>query len=557
MTYRLDLDDIQGMIVRAYGRYSYPFARYYFLNISDPAKGRAFVGQVADKVTTAARWPTESARPPCTVNIGFTFFGLYNLDLSQRTLRAMPEEFIAGMRHRAFVLGDRDQTMTENEARAERWDAHWDPIWRGNRLGDGYEPDNIHVWISFNAQQKARGVAEPVDELEEMATWLRRLCDESGGGVKILGGHGRDGAMDHQAASAVFKAINGVLVPTPTEHFGYTDGIGDPVFAGQYAPEEERTMVIGRGKRLGAGWVPIAPGEFILGHPDESQELPPTAPPAKFMRNGSFMAYRKLHEKVGSFTEVIRTEGARFARVRGVSQEEAEATLCAKMCGRWTDGIPLASAPDFESWMRLREELGLNVEDKMQAFLNHLAYLKSPASSDFRYADDMPGYKTPTGAHLRRVNTRDYLDPLNVTGVDDKGDPHPNEKATTQLNKRRRILRRGLPYGPAFGTEMTDDTEQGVALMVVSASLFRQFEFVQQQWIQYGLDFNQGNDTCPMLGNHEVHKRFSIPSDPRSGKAPYIMSGLKTFVECRGGDYFFIPSLSALRMIAMGVVDPT
>ncbi|MDW4498775.1 peroxidase [Sulfitobacter sp. D35] len=555
MTYRLDLDDIQGNIIRAYGRYSYPFARYYFLNISDPAKGRAFVGQVAERVTTAVRWPNEAARPQCTVNIGFTFFGLYRLNLSQRTLRSMPEEFIAGMKDRAFLLGDRDQTKTEAEAAA--WDAHWDPIWQGNRRGDGYDDDNVHIWISMNAQQKEPGVAEPVAALEETAEWLKRLCDESGGGVKILGGHGRDGSMDHQPASAVFNEIGGVMVPTPTEHFGFADGIGDPVFAGQYPPEEEKTAVIGRGKRLGHGWVPLATGEFVLGHPDESQELPPTAAPAKFMRNGSFMAYRKLHEKVGSFSEVIRTEGERFARVRGVSQGEAEATLCAKLCGRWVDGIPLAVAPDFESWTKLRGELGFDVEDPLQAFKNQIDYLKSPASSDFRYADDMPGYKTPSGAHLRRVNTRDYLDPLNTHGVDADGIPHRNEKATTQLNKRRRILRRGLPYGPPHGVEKTDDTEQGVAMMVVAASLFRQFEFVQQQWIQYGLDFNQGNDTCPMLGNHEVHKRFTIQSDPKSGKAPYVMSGLKTFVECRGGDYFFLPSLSALRQLAMGVVDPT
>jgi len=28
-------------------------------------------------------------------------------------------------------------------------------------------------------------------------------------------------------------------------------------------------------------------------------------------------------------------------------------------------------------------------------------------------------------------------------------------------------------------------------------------------------------------------------------------------VETRGGDYFFIPSMTALRMIAKGIVDPT
>ncbi|MEL6426811.1 MAG: peroxidase, partial [Pseudomonadota bacterium] len=75
--------------------------------------------------------------------------------------------------------------------------------------------------------------------------------------------------------------------------------------------------------------------------------------------------------------------------------------------------------------------------------------------------------------------------------------------------------------------------------------------------IQNGLDFNLVNNTCPLLGDHTHHTRHSIPSDPKSGRPPYVMDKLKTFVETRGGDYFFIPSLTALRMIGMGVVDPT
>ena len=119
------------------------------------------------------------------------------------------------------------------------------------------------------------------------------------------------------------------------------------------------------------------------------------------------------------------------------------------------------------------------------------------------------------------------------------------------------MLRRGLPYGPPNFEPRDDASEQGVIMMVMGVDLFRQFEFVQQQWIQYGLDFHQGNNTCPMLGRHDHHTRHMIPSDPESGKPPYMMTRLKTFVECRGGDYFFVPSMIALRMIAMGIVDPT
>lgn len=562
MNYRLDLDDIQGNVVRAYGKYSYPFARYFFLNISDPAKGRAFVGEVSKRVTTAARWPTPDARPRCTLNIGFTFFGLFRLEVPTRTLQALPEEFIAGMKDRAFLLGDRDQTMTEDQADRQNWDGHWDPIWQRNRRGDGYDDDNVHIWISLNALRDVTPEhaldgkpdpkltrMDPVPELEETTQWLRDLC-AANGGVRILPGNGQDGSADFHAAQAVFDRFGDVWLPTPKEHFGFTDGIGDPIFAGQLPEKDEKEAVIGRGKRMGKGWEPLNPGEFILGHPDESQELPPTAKPPEFMRNGSFMAYRKLHENVGSFREVIATEADRYARVQGILPDEAQVTLRARMVGRWPDGIPLAHAPTFSDWQKARAETGMDDPNPLKAYENQIAYIKSTRSSDFRYADDMKGYRTPPGAHMRRVNTRDYLEPLNAP----EGD---NPQATTALNKRRRIMRRGLPYGALPSDQQTDKTEQGVTMMIICASLFRQFEFIQQQWIQYGLDFHQGNDTCPILGNHDKHRRMALPADPQGGGCPYTMSQLKTVVECRGGDYFFIPSITALRMLTMGVIDPT
>ena len=139
-------------------------------------------------------------------------------------------------------------------------------------------------------------------------------------------------------------------------------------------------------------------------------------------------------------------------------------------------------------------------------------------------------------------------------------DPHFDQKKGdgSVLNNRRRILRRGMPYGgTAPGKPHDGSDEQGIVFMAICASLFRQFEFVQQQWLQYGLDFNQGNDTCPLLGNRSASAKFVIPADPASGDAPFICDGLPQLVEPRGGEYFFIPSMTALRMIATGIVDPT
>lgn len=547
MQRELDLFDIQGNVPRAYGRYSFPFSRYFFLHVDNPASGRAFVEEARHLVTTAARWSNDN-KPNVTLNIGFTFLGLYALQLPTRTLRSMPFEFIDGMKARAHVLGDR--AVSPVQEHGDEWCKHWDPIWRANRSSVTGEND-VHIWMSMNAQAK-EWTDQPVDDLDQQTAWLRDLCGRVGDGVRILGGHGRSDDADFQSGKAIFAGLpNGAKVPTAREHFGFTDGIGDPVFEGQYPKEDEDRRVIGRGKFMEPGkWEPLAAGEFVLGYPDEAQELPPAAVPFSFARNGSFMVYRKLHQNVGSFRQVIEEEAERFAKIMDVDHAEAVATLKAKIVGRWPDGVPLAVVPTHAEWQALRTQRGFDDPDPTKAAEAQYAYLKSSEPVDFRYADDMMGYKCPGGAHLRRVNTRDYLDPLNKPDSD-------NPNATTQLNKRRRILRRGLPYGDTGIDEGDDSTEQGVIFMVVNSSIFRQFEFVQQQWIEYGLDFNVGNNTCPLLGNHEVHKRHLIPSDPNSGKRPYVIDKLKTFVETRGGDYFFLPSMSALRMIAMGSTDPT
>ena len=80
---------------------------------------------------------------------------------------------------------------------------------------------------------------------------------------------------------------------------------------------------------------------------------------------------------------------------------------------------------------------------------------------------------------------------------------------------------------------------------------------MQQQWVQYGLDFNAGSDACPIVGNHDDESKFVIATEPTGHGAPFICGRIPQFVEPRGGEYFFVPSMTALRMIGMGIVDPT
>jgi deferrochelatase/peroxidase EfeB len=328
------------------------------------------------------------------------------------------------------------------------------------------------------------------------------------------------------------------------------------VFDGRYEPAVEAKLVNGRGKLMpDQTWKPIATGEFLLGHADESQELPPVAPPWELTRNGSFMVYRKLHQNVASFVGYIAEQARTFAAIMGLSEEAARETLMAKLLGRWRDGIPLIVAATYDEWQAVHDKwsdipaidaMGEGRTAEQQARLD--AYRQM--LTDFKYGDDKGGIRCPYGAHLRRMNTRDMLDPL-LNAAD------PAERTGSALNKRRHILRRGLPYGTSDLANPNDEGEHGVIFMAVCASLSRQFEFVQQQWAQYGLDFDVGNDTCPIIGLHDKNTKFVIAADPQGDKPPFICANLPQFVTTRGGDYFFVPGLNGLRMIAEGSVDPT
>jgi len=291
------------------------------------------------------------------------------------------------------------------------------------------------------------------------------------------------------------------------EHFGYTDGFGNPDYLGF-----ERSTQPGQGKLMPDGsWAPLATGELLLGYADEAGELPVAPIPHILASNGTFMAYRKMHQNLATF----RTHLEEHGKLYGGGKEK----LAAKFIGRWRDGTPL--------------ELSPNAEDQ--------SVVQDPQrSTNFTYGTDGEGMKCPIGAHMRRVHPRDAF------GFNGK------------LIDRRRITRRGLPYGEfaAEGDAISDADDRGIIFMALNASLSRQFEFVQQQWIEYGNDARQGNDKDMLMGNHGGHGKFVVQGDRSAANPPYVCAHLPNFVELKGGDYFFLPSITALGMIAMNLVDP-
>ncbi|HEV3334178.1 MAG TPA: hypothetical protein VG096_24500 [Bryobacteraceae bacterium] len=458
----IDVSDIQGFALKGY---NFPYARYLLLELAEPAAARKFLYQLLKVVTTGERWDINS-KPMSVVNIAFTFRGLAQLEIPLASQLSFPLEFQQGMKARADILGDSGKNSPEK----------WDLVWR---------EDRVHAWLAVNART--------ADELEKCCGDMLALMDET------------QGARVVQAQEACALTINGKF--SPKEHFGYTDGFGNPDFKGA-----ERDCVPGQGKlNQDGGWEALATGEFLLGYADEAGELPVAPIPHLLGRNGTFMVYRKLHQNVGIFRSYLEEKGKQYAG--------GKEKLAAKFVGRWRDGTPLELSPD--------QPQPAIVAD-------------NDRNTNFKYSDDLAGTRCPLGAHMRRVHPRDAF---GFNGG---------------LVNRRRIMRRGLTYGEYVpeGQPVNDSDERGIIFMALNASIFRQFEFVQQQWIEYGNDAHQGNDKDFLLGNHEGKGRFVIQGTPDPQNPPFICGGLPNFVELRGGDYFFLPSLTALAMIATNTVDP-
>jgi Dyp-type peroxidase family len=458
---KLNATDIQGFTLRGY---NLPFGRYLFLRFTKPEPARALLHGLLGQITTGQRW--DNGKPDNTLNIAFTFRGLQALDLPAATLISFPVEFQQGMKARAGILGDTGGNGPE----------HWDAYWHG---------EGVHVWLGINGSSTAA--------LDACQAQVQALMDATGG-APVVG---------CQEAAAIVLAGR----VSTSEHFGYTDGFGNPDYLGI-----ERTTQNGQGKLAKDGtWVPLATGELLLGYADEAGELPVAPVPHLLASNGTFMVYRKLHQNVAAFRAYLDEHGAKY----GGGREK----LAAKFIGRWRDGTPLELSPDGP---------------------DPAIVAKEQENTDFTYGGDPQGTRCPLGAHLRRVHPRDAF---GFNGG---------------LVNRRRITRRGLPYGDYVpeGEPVSDAEDRGIVFMALNASLSRQFEFVQQQWVEYGNDAHLGNDKDPLIGNHTGGDKFVVQGDTSASNPPYVCSHLPRFVELRGGDYFFLPSITALGMMALGLVDP-
>jgi Dyp-type peroxidase family len=301
---------------------------------------------------------------------------------------------------------------------------------------------------------------------------------------------------------ALLAAHGGVLVHEDRarvadhEPFGFRDGLEQPHVEGSRRSRPSHA-------------VEIPAGEFVLGHRNAYDEVP-SVPRGRgdfaLGENGTYLVYRKLAQDVSGFWSTM------LERAVPRGDTKAAVALASRIVGRWPSGAPLVTYPDSDPGETFRRDF------------------------DF-HAEDREGHRCPLGAHIRRANPRDALAPS----------PEASRKAVA----RHRILRRGRVYGPPTPPSVAERArpsaaERGLVFLAINASIRRQFEFIQQTWVNNPKFAGLHDERDPLAATTKHERRFSIQADPARRRE----LRLPAFVTVRGGAYFFVPSRAAIAWLA-------
>jgi Dyp-type peroxidase family len=362
-----------------------------------------------------------------------------------------------------------------------------------------------------------------------------------------------------------FYGGGGAPFPSGREHFGFKDGVSQPGVRGRLsdAPGLFLTPRVVPDPDPGSSSAEfsirneplVSVGEFVLGYPRQNASLGRrVAPPWKlgpepfapdpsavapyWARNGSFLVYRRLAQDVPAFNQFLADEAARLAQRPGFVGLKAD-RLGALLVGRWHSGAPVLRSPAADS-PTLGASPGAN---------NAFRYDTTPDPHDGFASpiDDAQGEVCPQAAHIRKVNPRSL-------GTDQGS---PNATLT------RRILRRGIPFGPPLPIGSIIDpepTERGLLFLSYQASIRDQFEFLAADWMND--DAKPTNQFAPLDGSgydmilgqassEPKRDRFCLlgPTNERISTAGRPRN---QWVIATGGGYFFAPSRKALRDVLIG-----
>jgi Dyp-type peroxidase family len=228
--------------------------------------------------------------------------------------------------------------------------------------------------------------------------------------------------------------------------------------------------------------------------------------------------------------------------VLGSTDDDALDWVASRVVGRWRSGAPIIRTPnvdaaDFVADNRVVNDFGFRADGVKP----QLVSTESPLPDLPLAKADPNGLVCPFAGHIRKVNPRD--DAVELGGPGD---------TLTHL-----LVRRGIPYGPAFADprHATDDQkERGLVFVSYQVSIERQFEFLMQNWVN-GDDaphFGGGRDA--VLGRHAPQGEMAATSIAIADKggAVHQLPQASDFIIPKGGGYFFAPSLTGLERLVSG-----
>ena len=437
------------------------------------------------------------------------------------------------------------QYIVDRITSAERVHQRWLDIGRLQRLGQrrhqlfqglslGLTKDGLVQLIGTERPKLnlafERGADHPdtITSLNDPPTsgWLKEFISDRIDGVFLITGSDRSSVVFQSqelrrllgsSVKVVYSEMGNVRPGAERghEHFGFLDGVSQPGIRGLTRPSKP----IYRPDQGLPGQDLLWPGEFVFGypgqHPDHpTKEGPPPAMAAPWLRNGSYMVFRRLEQKVPEFRAFVAQQAARL----GMDRE----LLAARMVGRWRSGAPLELAPQ-------RDDPRLGGDDL--------------CNNNFEFGDDPSQRKCPYAAHIRKAYPRD-------------------DTASEAEVQRHRILRAGIPFGPEVAPgETTTRHSRGLMFVCYQTSIERQFEFIQSQYAN-NVEFVEGKRR-PSGG--VVTPGFDPIIGQAPGNGPRVMDEPlanypagnrrttlvipKQFVVLTAAAYFFVPSISALRTV--------
>ncbi|KAH6902595.1 peroxidase TAP, partial [Coprinopsis sp. MPI-PUGE-AT-0042] len=293
-------------------------------------------------------------------------------------------------------------------------------------------------------------------------------------------------ADTHRASIAQVKLIRGDARPgkeSAHEHFGFLDGVSNPA-------------VIGFEKEL-PGQGAVRPGVILTGHKGDKLQ----ATRAPWATDGSFLVFRHLFQEVPEFNKYLKDNALKF---ENLTPEQGSELLGARMVGRWKSGAPIDITP-FKDDPELAKDPQRNNNFKFEGELNSQ-------------------FKCPFAAHIRKTNPRDDLESGGILV-----EPH-------------RILRRGIQFGPEVTpVEKSSNTTQkadGFQFHQQAWANNPDFQFRETQPERPGLD--------PLIGQSpgKPEDRTMSGLDPNNPRDPKVFPD---FIIPRGGEYFYSPSIKALK----------